>query len=131
MHYPAHINISPAVYTKVNLIFAVLLETVLLASGVIVFSGFYNQQKIGFGEGFSRAFKKYLPLIITSIVIYVVFYLLGRFVPPIFTQSIERQSVALDGIFISVLHLHVCGAVALHLCHAVSGSEKREINDSL
>ena len=95
LHYPTHILLAPAVYTKVNLIFAVLLETLLLAGAVIVFNGFYNRQKICFGEGFSRAAKKYLPLVITSIIIYVVFYILGRYLPPMFTQSMRGSPLRL------------------------------------
>jgi hypothetical protein len=88
VHYPQHLLISPAVYSRVGLILAVFLDSLLTGTAFVMFAGFFSGAKVGFAEGIKKAFSRYHQLILVNIVIYVIMMALIQLVPKLFTESL-------------------------------------------
>lgn len=88
VHYPQHLLISPAVHSRIGLIFTILLDSLLTGAAFIMFAGFFSGEKIGFIGSLKKAFSKYHHLIILNIIIYAILLSLNLVLPKLFIGSI-------------------------------------------
>jgi hypothetical protein len=88
IHYPQHLLISPAVHSRIGLIFSIFLDSLLTGAAFIMFAGFFSGQKIGFFESVKKALSKYHHLIILNIIIYAVLMAVNLTLPKMFMGSI-------------------------------------------
>lgn len=102
VHYPQHMIMVPGVYGKVSIIVSILFDSILTATGFIMFARFFAGEQVRFFESLKDAFRKYLWLVLASVLVYAVLYLVSRFVPEIFRDFLigsPRRQIAFDFAF--------------------------------
>ncbi|MBD3381761.1 MAG: hypothetical protein GF404_06160 [candidate division Zixibacteria bacterium] len=102
VHYPQHMIMVPGVYGKVSIIVSILFDSILTATGFIMFARFFAGEQVRFFESLKDAFRKYLWLVLASILVYAVLYLVSRYLPEVFRDFLvgsPRRQIAFDFAF--------------------------------
>ncbi len=89
VHYPQHLLMSPVVYSRIGVILAVLIESVLVGAAILMFADFFSGQKLKFSDAIRQAFSKYPFLILTNILIYAVIFAMSYLLQDVLSNFLE------------------------------------------
>ncbi|MBU1319171.1 MAG: hypothetical protein KKG33_11110 [candidate division Zixibacteria bacterium] len=98
-HYPDLYALLPQTHGWQTLILSILIEALLIAVGFIMFSGYYRNERIGFGAALGAAKGKYFQVLAIWLFYSVVFLLLLIFLPRLFDPLIggsPRRTMAFN-----------------------------------
>jgi hypothetical protein len=87
-HYPDLYVFLPRTYGWVIVVVSVFLEAVLIGAGFLMFSGYYQRERIGFGKAFRQAKEKYIQVTAVWLFYTVVFLAMLMVLPKLFDSLI-------------------------------------------
>jgi hypothetical protein len=88
-HYPNHLLIAPSIYSRVSILPAIIVESLISAGAFVIFAGFYSGQKVGFFAAVKKAFSRYHFLILSSIIIYGLLLFVSWIIPGFFEEFLK------------------------------------------
>lgn len=98
LHYPQHLAYLPYTFQMFNLVPSLLLESLLTATGILMFVAYFRQQSPAFGNSVRAASKYYPKIVLIWLVNVVLIYLLFKFLPGLFRDFVHgspRREIAL------------------------------------
>ncbi len=83
-HYPQHMALLPIAFERLDLIISLFIESLLTAAAVLMFAAYWRKERISFVESLKASFPKYVKLLIVWIVVFILVYLLFKWLPDLF-----------------------------------------------
>jgi hypothetical protein len=134
LHYPQHLAYLPYTFQMLNLVPSLLLESLLTATGVLMFVAYFRQQAPAFGSSLRAARRYYPRIVLIWLVNVVLVYLLFKFLPGLFRDFVggsprremalmigmQGLSALLSALFIYAIPFLVVSGRSLGACFAGS-----------
>ncbi len=98
LHYPQHLVGLPYLFERLNLAPALLLESLLMATAILMFATYFTGEKVSFTTSLRNAWRHYPKLLLIWLVNFVLVYLLFEILPDLFREFVHgspRREMAL------------------------------------